>query len=195
MKKQKTPLPGTVLKETYLDAYQLTIAQFSEDVGLSASAIRQIINNKTKITLNVAARLAKYFNTTIQYWVDLQNAYDLVEIQRDEELMAAIKEISKAKKPSPAKKAAAAAAAIGTAKRGAKKASVSEAPTRGRRTKKEADDGAPAVTRKPRAKRVPKPAVEETTRVIESITLESPADVQDFEGAGSPGEGYPESGN
>jgi hypothetical protein len=51
-------------------------------------------------------RLSKYFGTTIQYWVDLQNAYDLAELENDTELNEALKKIQKAKKPAPVKKAA-----------------------------------------------------------------------------------------
>ncbi|MDR3333788.1 MAG: HigA family addiction module antidote protein [Treponema sp.] len=156
MKKQKPPLPGNVLKETYLDAYQIGITQFSEDVGLSASAVRQIINNKTKITLNVAARLAKYFNTPREYWINLQNDYDLAELQKDEELMAIIKQIPKAKKPSPSKKGA--VATTRTSKQADKKGAVAEVSPRRGRVKKEAADVAP---RKPRAKKAKTPVIDE----------------------------------
>jgi addiction module HigA family antidote len=110
MKKQPVLVPGLVLKESFLDAYQLSPAKLAEDVQLSQSAIRQILTNKTKISLNVALRLAKYFGNDVRYWIDLQNNYDLAEAEKDEKLSAALKSISKAQKPSPkaiaAKKAA-----------------------------------------------------------------------------------------
>jgi addiction module HigA family antidote len=118
MKKQAVLVPGTVLKENYLDAYQLSPGKLAEDIGLSASAVRNVLINKAKISLNVAVRLAKYFGTTVQYWVDLQNVYDLAEMEKDAELNESLKKISKAKKPAPVKKTA--AAAVGK-KRGAKK--------------------------------------------------------------------------
>jgi addiction module HigA family antidote len=106
MKKQTVLVPGTVLKETYLNAYQLSPGKLAEDIGLSASAVRNVLINKAKITLNVAVRLSKYFGTTVQYWVDLQNVYDMAELENDTELNEALKKIQKAKKPAPAKKAA-----------------------------------------------------------------------------------------
>lgn len=118
MKKQTVLVPGTVLKENYLDAYQLSPGKLAEDIGLSASAVRNVLINKAKISLNVAVRLAKYFGTTVQYWVELQNVYDLAEINQDAELNESLKKIPKAKKPAPVKKTAAAA---GGKKRGAKK--------------------------------------------------------------------------
>jgi addiction module HigA family antidote len=108
MKKQSVLVPGTVLKENYLDAYQLSPGKLAEDIGLSASAVRTVLINKAKITLNVAVRLSKYFGTPVQYWVDLQNAYDLAELEKDAELTESLKKIQKAKKPAPSKKAAAA---------------------------------------------------------------------------------------
>jgi addiction module HigA family antidote len=107
MKKQTVLVPGTELKEKYLDAYQLSPGKLAEDIGLSASAVRNVLINKAKITLNVALRLSKYFDTPVQYWIDLQNAYDLVELGKDAELNESLKKIQKAKKPAPAKKAAA----------------------------------------------------------------------------------------
>jgi addiction module HigA family antidote len=109
MKKQTVLVPGTVLKEKYLDVYQLSPGKLAEDIGLSASAVRNVLINKAKISLNVAVRLSKYFGTTVQYWVDLQNAYDLVEIANDAELNEAVKKIQRAKKPAPVKKPAASA--------------------------------------------------------------------------------------
>jgi addiction module HigA family antidote len=110
MKKQPVLVPGVVLKESFLDVYQLTPAKLAEDLQLSQSAIRQILTNKTKISLNVGIRLAKYFGNSVQYWIELQNNYDLAEADKDEELSAILKSIPKVQKPpkaTAAKKAAA----------------------------------------------------------------------------------------
>jgi addiction module HigA family antidote len=119
MKKQPVLVPGVVLKESFLDVYQLTPAKLAEDLQLSQSAIRQILTNKTKISLNVALRLAKYFGNDVQYWIDLQNGYDLAEYGKDEEMIAVLKSIPKVQKPS-AKAAAAKPAAAGKAPKAAK---------------------------------------------------------------------------
>ncbi|MDR2631173.1 MAG: HigA family addiction module antidote protein [Spirochaetaceae bacterium] len=123
MKKQAVLVPGLVLKESFLDVYQLTPAKLAEDVQLSQSAIRQILTNKTKISLNAALRLAKYFGNKVQYWIDLQNTYDLAEAEKDEKLSAILKSIPKAQKPAP--KAAAAKKAANAKKTGRKTAAKS----------------------------------------------------------------------
>jgi addiction module HigA family antidote len=132
MAKQSAKIPGAVLKETFLDEYGLSPAKAAEDTGLSQSAIRQILTGKTRISLNVAVRLAKYFGNTFQYWLDLQTQYDLAELQKDAAFTDAVKKISKAKKQAPAKKAE------------PKKAAAKKAGTK------------TAAARKPRAKKEPK---------------------------------------
>jgi addiction module HigA family antidote len=105
MAKQTAKIPGAVLQKSFLDEYGLTPAKTAVDTGLSQSAIRQILTGRTRISLNVAVRLAKYFGNTFQYWLDLQTQYDLAELQKDTAFTDAVKKISKAKKQTPAKKA------------------------------------------------------------------------------------------
>ncbi|MDR0628048.1 MAG: HigA family addiction module antidote protein [Treponema sp.] len=99
MKKSAVLLPGDVLRDL-LDEYQINPTQLAEDIQMSVSAIRQIVSNKAKISLHIARRLSKYFNTTTQYWIELQNAFDLVQLDQDSELAEIVKQIPRAKKPS-----------------------------------------------------------------------------------------------
>jgi addiction module HigA family antidote len=142
MKKQTILVPGDVLKDL-LDEYQIHISQLANDIGLSVSAVRQIVANKAKISLHIAKRLSKYFNTTVAYWVELQNAFDLAELEKDTELTEIIKNIPKAKKASPPKEA-----------KEAKKA----AP---RRSRKDAAQDASDKPKRPRARRVKEEVVVE----------------------------------
>jgi addiction module HigA family antidote len=105
MAKQTAKIPGAVLQKSFLDEYGLTHAKAAQDAGLSQSAIRQILTGRTRISLNVAVRLAKYFGNTYQYWLDLQTQFDLVELQKDTAFTDAVKKIAKAKKQVPTKKA------------------------------------------------------------------------------------------
>jgi addiction module HigA family antidote len=103
MAKSEILAPGIVLKEQFLDVYQLTPGKIAADLGISQSAIRQIISGKGKITLTMALRLGKYFSNTAKYWLDLQYEYDLAELKKDVEFNKSLKEINKAKKPSVSK--------------------------------------------------------------------------------------------
>jgi addiction module HigA family antidote len=102
MPKPTIQSPGSVL-QSLLDEYQLNPGKLGALVKLSQSAIRQVVIGKTRISVPMALRLAKYFGTTPEYWIDLQNKYDLAEAAKDGELTAVLKGISKGKKPAPKK--------------------------------------------------------------------------------------------
>jgi addiction module HigA family antidote len=125
MAKQKILAPGDVLKEQIAE-YQLTIGGLAQELKLNQSSLRQITEGKTKISVPLAFRLAKYFNTPVQYWIDLQSTYEIAELKKDQEFQGILSEIPKAKK----KKTAAAAPASSKSKKGddasAKKAAAKE---------------------------------------------------------------------
>ncbi|MDR2020190.1 MAG: HigA family addiction module antidote protein [Treponema sp.] len=110
MPKPAIQAPGIVL-QSLLDEYQLNPGKLGEAIKLSQSAVRQVVIGKTRISVPVALRLAKYFGTTAEYWIDLQNKYDLAEAAKDGELSAVLKGIVKGKKPAPKKAAKPAAQA------------------------------------------------------------------------------------
>ncbi|MDR2303997.1 MAG: HigA family addiction module antidote protein [Treponema sp.] len=97
MAKQSNQIPSAVLKSC-IDQYGLSPAKVAADISLSQSSIRQLINNKMKISIPIALRLAKYFGKTPEYWIDLQNKYDVAEAAKDSKLSAVLKAISPAKK-------------------------------------------------------------------------------------------------
>jgi addiction module HigA family antidote len=117
MAKQKILEPWGVIKNLF-DEYQIPVNQAASDLQLSPSAIRQTLSGKTKISPQVALRLGKYFNLTGEYWLTLQNQYDLAEAQKDSELSNIVKTIPKAQKPKAGAKKSEApkAAAKGKAK-------------------------------------------------------------------------------
>jgi addiction module HigA family antidote len=176
MRKKAVSEPGTVLQEQYLDEYGIPAAQLAADIGLSVSAVRNLLANKARISLHIAKRLAKYFSTTVEYWYGIQTEWDLAELEKDEKLASELAQISKAKKPSAAvkkavaeKKAAASKKTVETkttGKRGASKkteAVAKEPARRGRKPKAEKLEAAPEevrVIRRRGRKPKEKPAVE-----------------------------------
>ena len=146
-KKSSLLIPGEVLKGK-LDEYNLHITQVAEDIGLSVSAIRQIISNKAKISLHIAKRLAKYFATDTEYWVKLQNDYDLAELDKDPQFNDELKAIPKAKKL-----AAPVVSGRGRKPANAAAAADAKAPV-GRKPKKDVSAATVQKVRKPRAKKV-----------------------------------------
>ncbi|MDR2402910.1 MAG: HigA family addiction module antidote protein [Spirochaetaceae bacterium] len=139
MAKLVIPSPGTVLK-SLMDEYQLNPTKLAEAIKLNQSTVRQISIGKTKVSVPVALRFAKYFGNTAEYWLNLQVQYDLSEIAKDAELAEILKNIQKAKKP------------VSTAKDEKKAAPVGKAG-KSKAAEKPEKAATPKAPRKPRSKK------------------------------------------
>lgn len=69
--------PGEILKEEYLIPYEMTPHALAQALKVPATRINDIVNERRSITPDTAARLAKYFDTTPEFWLGLQMDYDL----------------------------------------------------------------------------------------------------------------------
>jgi addiction module HigA family antidote len=100
MTKDKSIVEPQVELQRLVEKYQLSVAQFSEDIALSQSGARQILNGKSRITVPIGLKLAKYFNSrTEDYWINIQAQYDIAEAKKDPEISDALKSIKPAKIP------------------------------------------------------------------------------------------------
>lgn len=73
----KTPHPGEILNEFFIKENGLSISKTAMHLGLSRQSLSELVNGKNGITAQTALRLAKAFNTSPRYWMNLQSAYDL----------------------------------------------------------------------------------------------------------------------
>jgi addiction module HigA family antidote len=96
MAKKKVPAPADVLKKI-MDDYGLKTEQVAEGVKMVGSSIRMILCGKVRISLPTAFRLAKFFGTPAQFWIDAQLEYDIAELKNDQELQDDLKSITKVK--------------------------------------------------------------------------------------------------
>ena len=101
MAKLKSPQTPAVALKSLLDEYQLNPFSLSKQIGLSTSAVRQIVIGKSGITVPTALRLAKFFGQTPDFWLDLQLQADMQNASNDKALQDVLKTIPKAKKPAP----------------------------------------------------------------------------------------------
>ena len=69
--------PGELLLEEYLRPLGISQNKLGRDLGVPAQRINEIVRGLRAITVDTALRLAKYFNTTPQFWLNLQSHYDL----------------------------------------------------------------------------------------------------------------------
>ncbi len=76
--------PGEILREEFLEPLGLNPHKLSLALRVSAPTVSEIAREKRSISPDVALRLARYFDTTAEFWLNLQSRFDL-EVARDEE--------------------------------------------------------------------------------------------------------------
>ena len=74
--------PGEVLSEEFLKPMHITAYKLSKDVGIPQTRVSEIIKGRRRITADTALRLSCYFGNTPQFWLGLQNDFDIEEEQR-----------------------------------------------------------------------------------------------------------------
>jgi addiction module HigA family antidote len=72
---------GDILKEEYLDPMQISAYRLSREIGVSTSLMSQIIHGSTSISPDVAWRLGKFFDTSAQYWLNMQASCDSRKVE------------------------------------------------------------------------------------------------------------------
>ena|SRR5580658_6502719 len=74
--------PGETLREDFLNPLGLTPNRLAIELQVPATRINDIARGKRAISADTALRLARYFGTTPQFWLNLQANYDL-EVAQD----------------------------------------------------------------------------------------------------------------
>lgn len=74
--------PGNYLREI-LDELEMSQAAFAQAVGVSPMRISHVIREQRPVTAELALRFGRAFGQSAQYWINLQNAYDLKIAERD----------------------------------------------------------------------------------------------------------------
>ena len=79
MKKLKNIHPGEILQEEFLLPLGLSAYKLSKDVGIPQTRVSEIIKGNRRITADTALRLSKYFGNSPNFWLGLQNDFDIEE--------------------------------------------------------------------------------------------------------------------
>ena len=74
--------PGEVLKEEFLVPLNISAYRLAKDINIPQTRISEIIHGKRSITADTAIRFSKFFGTTAEFWLNLQNLYDLEEEEK-----------------------------------------------------------------------------------------------------------------
>jgi addiction module HigA family antidote len=91
--------PGEVLKEEFLLPLKLSINRLARDLHVAPNRISHIVNGSRSITADTALRLAAFFGTSPEFWMNLQALYDL-ELARARKASEIKKQVRRFKYPS-----------------------------------------------------------------------------------------------
>ncbi len=78
----KPPHPGETIKEEYLVPLGMSVNSLARELGIGAARLNDIVRGRRGISADTALRLARYFGTTPELWLNLQAFYDLRMAQR-----------------------------------------------------------------------------------------------------------------
>lgn len=69
--------PGEVLMADFINGFDITQNRLAVAIGVPPRRINEIVHGKRGITADTALRLAKYFSTSAEFWINLQSHYEL----------------------------------------------------------------------------------------------------------------------
>ena len=75
--KRQPTHPGEILKEEFMKPLGITQVDLAKNLGVSFRTISELVNEKRAVSPEMALRLSKYFRTSPELWLNLQNGYDL----------------------------------------------------------------------------------------------------------------------
>lgn len=81
-KKLKPVHPGEILLEEFLKPMGISQYRLAKDINVPARRINEIVQGKRAITADTALRLARFFDTSPELWINLQAHYEL-EVAKD----------------------------------------------------------------------------------------------------------------
>ncbi|MEI6034447.1 MAG: HigA family addiction module antitoxin [Verrucomicrobiae bacterium] len=75
--------PGEILREEFMIPLSLSAYRIAKDIGVSPTAIGQILSADRAITPDMAHRFGSYFGMSAQFWLNAQSHYDLRKLERE----------------------------------------------------------------------------------------------------------------
>jgi antitoxin HigA-1 len=74
--------PGEVLREEFMKPMGLSSYRLARELHLPIPRVNEIVREQRSISADTALRLARYFGTSAQVWMNLQAEYDLRQAQK-----------------------------------------------------------------------------------------------------------------
>ena len=69
--------PGEILQEEFLSPMKISAYRLAKDTGMPATRVSEILKGRRRITADTALRLAAYFGNSAEFWLGIQDEFDL----------------------------------------------------------------------------------------------------------------------
>jgi len=69
--------PGEILVADFLQPLEISQYRLAKDIGVPPRRVNEIVHGTRAVTADTALRLARFFGTSAQFWMNLQTRYDL----------------------------------------------------------------------------------------------------------------------
>lgn len=97
--KREMTHPGEVLNADFLKPLGLSQSALAKGIGTTFRTINELVNKKRNVSTEMAIKLSRYFETSVELWLNLQNQYDIHRIRvKKPEMLERIKPYAKTHK-------------------------------------------------------------------------------------------------
>ena len=86
-----TTHPGEILKEEFLLPLEITQVAFAKHLGIPVQRVNEIVRGKRGVTPETAWLFSQALGTSPQFWLNLQNTYDLTKNRPQREIKPLVK--------------------------------------------------------------------------------------------------------
>jgi addiction module HigA family antidote len=86
IKKRRPSHPGKILEELYIKPLKIKKSLLAEKAYISRNTLYKILKGESRITADVALKLSKVLNTSVELWLNLQQKYDIWDAEHDKSL-------------------------------------------------------------------------------------------------------------
>lgn len=94
---ERKPTPiGEILLEEFLEPLNLKVGDLAQILDVHRNTASSLINNNTRISLEMAVKLSKAFETTPEFWINLQNSIDLWELKHNKRFQQSLANVKHA---------------------------------------------------------------------------------------------------
>lgn len=91
LKRQPTH-PGVILKEEFISPLGLTQVEVADRLKTTFRTVNEILNGKRNVSPDMAIRLSRFFGTSEELWLNLQDQYDLYKArEKNKDVLSGIR--------------------------------------------------------------------------------------------------------